>query len=118
MLTVHTIKLAPLAIVQPRYVDFPYQAWSLEPTGNHVAVLSLRTQRFGVKIEVRPGVQQRGLSCHRLLMQYRYHGIGSDAMRCDAAHLVASRLEHNLWMDLPIQLGVCHGVFASVCMSR
>ena len=66
VLTVHTIKLAPMAVVQPRFVDFPFQAWSVEPTGDHKAVYSLRTQRFGVKIEVR-GVWIGGSGCRHTL---------------------------------------------------
>ena len=53
LLTVHVIRLAPIAVVQPRFVDFPYRSWSVEPTGDHVAVFTLATQRFKVCIEVR-----------------------------------------------------------------
>lgn len=52
VLTIYIIKLAPLAIVQPRFLDFPYKSWSLEPVGSHIAVLTLHTPRFIVKIEV------------------------------------------------------------------
>jgi hypothetical protein len=52
VLTVHTIRLAPMAVIQPRFLDFPYLSWSVEPTGDHRVVMTLRTQRFAVKIEV------------------------------------------------------------------
>jgi hypothetical protein len=54
-ITLSTVHLAPLAIIQPRALDFPYREWRLEvqARGQETATLALLGSRFEVRIDVR-----------------------------------------------------------------
>jgi len=41
-----------MAVVQPRYIDFPFHTWALHPVGDHTALYTLKTTRFHVEIKV------------------------------------------------------------------
>ena len=53
-MTFSTRKFAPIAYMQPKCTDFPYDSWDLRSIGDQVARLNIRTKRLTVKIEIHP----------------------------------------------------------------
>ena len=51
-LTYTTIKLAPMAFLQPRTADFPYKKWKLRCIENEVALLDIETKRVKLVFEI------------------------------------------------------------------
>lgn len=56
VLSMSTVNLAPLAVIQPRALDFPYRRWSFTPLDSSSAELSLVGSRFEVRIRVEGGL--------------------------------------------------------------
>jgi hypothetical protein len=50
-----TRKFAPIAYLQPKTMDFPYDSWSIRSIGDQVGLLSLVTKRgLKIRIEIHP----------------------------------------------------------------
>lgn len=49
-----TTKFAPIALLQSRCMDYPYENWSLRCVSNEVAILTLHTKRIVLNIEIGP----------------------------------------------------------------
>ena len=47
-----TLKFAPMAMLQSRCTDYPYQSWKLRCTDNDVALLDLQTKRLNLVFEI------------------------------------------------------------------
>lgn len=49
-----TRKFAPIAYLQPKTTDYPYDSWYLRSIGNQVGLLTVVTKRIKVQIEIHP----------------------------------------------------------------
>lgn len=49
-----TTKFAPMAMLQSRCMDYPYQNWKLRCTAEDVAILTLQTKRVKLEFEIKP----------------------------------------------------------------
>ena len=49
-----TLKFAPMAMLQSRCTDYPYQSWKLRCIANDVALLDLETKRLKLVFEISP----------------------------------------------------------------
>lgn len=52
--------LKPLAVIQPRAIDWPYRWWNLTPTGEDSCILTLAGSRFELELEI------QGAQVHRV----------------------------------------------------
>eukprot|EP00743_Colponemidia_sp_Colp-15_P001304 GILK01001428.1.p1 GENE.GILK01001428.1~~GILK01001428.1.p1 ORF type:complete len:616 (-),score=127.61 GILK01001428.1:38-1885(-) len=52
IVSLQAARLAPMAVVQDRYRDFPYAEWLLKPIGDRKARLTLQGRRFPVVFEI------------------------------------------------------------------
>ena len=49
-----TRKFAPIAFLQPKTTDFPYDSWYIRCIEDQVALLSIVTKRIKLDIEIHP----------------------------------------------------------------
>ena len=52
LLTFQTTKLTPIAILQSRQTDLPFERWSIKPTALNTAEVTLEAKRFMINISV------------------------------------------------------------------
>ena len=55
ILNVAVVELAPLAYIQPKNTDFPYQSWKIRCTGDECAILDIEGKRLSLRFEITPG---------------------------------------------------------------
>lgn len=53
-LSFKTRKFAPIAFLQPKTIDFPYDSWYLRCTDEQVGLLTINTKRITLNIEIHP----------------------------------------------------------------
>ena len=57
-----TLKFAPMAMLQSRCTDYPYQSWKLRCIDNDIALLDLETKRLKLTFEISP-LQLKLVNC-------------------------------------------------------
>ena len=62
MICFPTKKFAPIAMLQSRITDFPYQSWKLRCIEDAKAILDLETKRLNLRFEITP-LQMRLIDC-------------------------------------------------------
>jgi cancer susceptibility candidate protein 1 len=56
LLSFHTTKLTPIAVIQPNHIDLPFERWSITPTGQNRADAVFEAKRFMVTISIDGGM--------------------------------------------------------------
>jgi len=49
-----TRKFGPIAFLQPKTTDYPYDSWYLRSIGEQLALLTVVTKRIKIQIEIHP----------------------------------------------------------------
>jgi hypothetical protein len=63
--------LKPIALIQPRALDFPYRYWNLSPTGPHSCLLVLAGARLEIELEIVGGEVRLLSPLHPVLEPFR-----------------------------------------------
>ena len=64
-----TLKFAPMAMLQSRCTDFPYESWKLRCVSEDVALLDLNTKRLKLVFEITP-LQLKLVQCDESSLQH------------------------------------------------